>query len=87
MAESLYKRCERCRGTGKLKKREPILKTEDTKRMLLMMEKYNLKQLDLAKILDISQGTINGWFHRKTNLQGTIKPIYFNMLKKLGYKV
>jgi transcriptional regulator with XRE-family HTH domain len=54
--------------------------------MLRIMEKHGLNQLTLAKILDISQGTVNGWFHRKTNLQGKIKTIYFEMLKHEGYK-
>ena len=50
------------------------------------MEKNNLNQLTVAKILNISQGTVNGWFHRKTNLQGKIKTIYFEVLKMKGIK-
>jgi DNA-binding transcriptional regulator YiaG len=86
MKDSLYKRCERCRGTGKLKIRETKLKTIDVKRMISIMDKYDLKQLDLAKILEISQGTVNGWFYKKSNLQGKIKSIYFTMLKTKGYR-
>lgn len=85
-SEKIYKNCPRCRGTGKIKIRQSLLKTEDTKKMLNIMKKYKLKQLDLAKILEISQGTINGWFHRKTNLQGKIKKMYFIILKHKGYK-
>jgi hypothetical protein len=84
--KSLYKKCLKCQGTGKIKIRSPYLQTKDTKRMLKVMDKHDLTQLQLAKILDISQGTVNGWFHRKTNLQGKIKQIYFDMLKFKGYK-
>jgi len=84
--KSEYKKCLRCNGTGNLKIRSPYLQTKDTKKMLRIMEKHGLNQLTLAKILDISQGTVNGWFHRKTNLQGKIKTIYFEMLKHEGYK-
>lgn len=84
--KSLYKKCLKCNGSGKLKIRSPYLQTADTKKMLRIMEKYGLNQLSLAKILDISKGTVNGWLHRKTNLQGKIKSIYFEMLKYEGYK-
>lgn len=84
--KEIYKKCIRCNGTGKIKKRSPYLLTKDTKKMLRIMEKHELNQLALAKILNISQGAINGWFHRKTNLQGKIKSIYFDMLKAKGYK-
>jgi hypothetical protein len=50
------------------------------------MNKYKLNQLSLAKVLKISQGTVNGWFHRKTNFHGKIKDIYFDNLKMKGYK-
>jgi methylphosphotriester-DNA--protein-cysteine methyltransferase len=82
----LYKPCKRCQGTGKLKIRESYLRTKDTKKMLALMDKYGFTQLSLAKTLGISQGTVNGWFHRKTNLQGKIKPLYFENLKNKGYK-
>jgi DNA-binding transcriptional regulator YiaG len=82
----IYKKCLRCNGTGKLKIRESYLLTKDTKKMLSIMEKYGLNQLGLAKTLGISQGTVNGWFHRKTNLNGKIKDIYFENLKHKGYK-
>ncbi len=81
----IYKNCIRCSGTGKIKIRSPLLLTPDTKKMLAIMKKHGLNQLSLAKILDISQGTVNGWLHRKTNLQGKIKSIYFRMLKMKGY--
>lgn len=54
--------------------------------MIKLMDKHELNQLKLAKILEISQGAVNGWFHRKTNLNGKIKSIYFEMLKSKGYK-
>ena len=84
--KKLYKKCNRCQGTGKLKIRETYLRTKDTNKMLSIMNKYAFTQLTLAKILEISQGTVNGWFHRKTNLQGKIKKIYFDALKTKGYK-
>lgn len=86
MKDKLYQKCKRCNGTGKLKIRESYLRTKDTSRMLKLMDKHGLNQLSLAKTLGISQGTVNGWFHRKTNLQGIIKPIYFEMLILKGYK-
>lgn len=81
----LYKPCERCNGTGKIKHKQEKLDTPHVKRMLKIMKKYDLNQLKLAKILDISQGTVNGWFYKKTNLQGRIKLLYFTQLKLLGY--
>jgi DNA-binding transcriptional regulator YiaG len=81
-----YKKCLKCNGTGKIKIRSPYLQTKDTKKMLKIMEKHGFNQLALAKTLNISQGTVNGWFHRKTNLQGKIKTIYFEMLKSKGFK-
>lgn len=84
--KKIYKKCLRCNGTGKLKIRSPYLQTKDTKKMIKLMDKHELNQLKLAKILEISQGAVNGWFHRKTNLNGKIKSIYFEMLKSKGYK-
>lgn len=86
IAKKLYKKCSKCRGTGKLKIRDEYFLTPDTKKMLALMKRYGLKQLDVAKILDISQGTVNGWFHQKTNFQGKIKSIYFQLLKARGYE-
>lgn len=83
--KELYKKCKHCTGTGKIKIRPPYMLTTDTKRMLRVMKKHELTQTALAKILGISQGAVNGWFHRKTNLNGKIKPIYFQMLRNLGY--
>jgi len=78
----LYKKCNRCAGTGKLKIRSLYVLTADTKRMLRIMKKHELTQFALAKILEISQGTVSGWLHGKTN---KIKPIYFANLKAQGY--
>jgi hypothetical protein len=86
MSEELYKKCLRCRGTGKLKKRESPLLTKDTKRMLALMKKYDLNYLQLAKILGISQAAVTGWFKRKWNLKGKIKSLYFESLKMKGYE-
>jgi hypothetical protein len=82
----LYKACTKCRGTGKIKLKNSKLKTADVKRLLNIMEKYDLNQLSLSKILEMSQSTINGWFYYKTNPTGKIKRIIFNILKIKGYK-
>lgn len=84
--KNLYKKCLKCQGTGKLKIKSPYLLTKDTKKMLAIMKKYDLNQLGIAKVIGVSQGTVNGWFHRKTNMQGKIKNIYFENLKNKGYK-
>lgn len=81
----LYKPCKHCNGTGKIKIRATHMLTPDTKKMLALMKKNNLNQLQIAKILDISQGTVSGWFKKETNLLGKIKSIYFEMLKMKGY--
>jgi predicted XRE-type DNA-binding protein len=86
MREKIYKPCNRCGGTGKVKIKQEMLETRDVKKMLNIMKRNSFKQLDLAKVLGVSQGTVNGWFHRKTNLQGKIKPLYFELLKSKGIK-
>lgn len=82
----LYKACNQCRGTGKIKLANSKLKTTDVKRLLRIMKNYELNQLSLSKILEISQGTINGWLYAKTNPTGKIKNLYFTILKIKGYK-
>lgn len=83
---NIYKPCNRCNGTGKIKIRQSPLLTKDTKKMLSIMKKNKLNQLQIAKILDISQGAVSGWFKKESNLQGKIKRIYFNVLKSKGYE-
>lgn len=83
---NIYKPCNRCNGTGKIKIRQSPLLTPDTKKMLSIMKRNKLNQLQVAKILVISQPAVCGWFKKKCNLKGKIKPIYFNMLKMKGYK-
>jgi len=82
----LYKQCNKCQGTGKLKRRQAYLDTPDVKKMLALMKRNKLNQLSLAKVLDLSQGTVNGWMHPHTNAQGKIKKIYFQLLGAKGYK-
>lgn len=80
----IYKPCERCKGTGKLKIRNKYIQSKDIKKILLIMKKYKLNQLAMAKVLNITQGTLNGWLHGVT--KGKIKSIYFEILKMRGYK-
>ena len=82
----LYKHCQNCKGTGRIKLANTKLTTPDVKRLLKIMKKYDMTQLSLAKILEMSQGTINGWFYAKTNPRGKVKSIYFNILKIKGYE-
>lgn len=82
----LYRKCRHCKGTGKLKVRQEYQDTPDIKKLIAIMKRNDLNQLSLAKVLGMSQGTINGWLHEHTNPSGTIKKVYFNMLKVLGYK-
>lgn len=86
MRKKIYQPCSKCKGTGRTKIRQPLLETEDTKKMRDIMKRHGLKQHTLAKLLGISSGAVNGWFHQKTNLQGKIKPIYFHMLDFKGIK-
>jgi DNA-binding transcriptional regulator YiaG len=83
---TLYKPCPHCKGTSKVKIKQPPLITADTKRMAAIMKRHNLNQLAVGKILDISQSTVQNWFHRKTNMYGKIKSIYFTVLKMRGYE-
>ena len=83
--KKLYKHCGRCRGTGKIKLKNERLKTPDVKKLLKIMKKHNLNQLDLSKILEMSQSTINGWLYAKTNPTGKIKKLHFNILKIKGF--
>jgi len=80
-----HKPCSRCKGTGRIKLKKIMLDTDDVRKILLIMKQNRLNQLTLSKVLDISQGTINGWFYKKTNPKGTIKRIYFDILKLKGY--
>jgi DNA-binding transcriptional regulator YiaG len=82
----LYKHCDRCKGTGKIKLANTKLNTPDVKRLLRIMKKHSMTQLSLAKILEMSQGTINGWFYAKSNPRGKIKKLHFNILKIKGYE-
>ena len=84
--KQLYKACNKCRGTGKIKLANTKLNTPDVKRLLKIMKKYDLNQLSLSKVLEMSQGTINGWLYAKTNPTGKIKKIIFNILNIKGYK-
>lgn len=84
--DRLYKSCNKCRGTGKIKLANTKLNTPDVKRLLAIMKRHELTQLDLAKILEMSQGTINGWLYAKTNPTGKIKKLHFSILKIKGYK-
>jgi predicted transcriptional regulator len=83
-SKNLYKKCLRCNGTGKLKNKETILLTPDTRKMLAIMKRNDLNQLALAKILEISQSTVSGWFKKKSNINGKIKSVYFTLLKSRG---
>lgn len=98
MIKKTHIRCSVCKGKGEMLKPvvkkslrntipdSPYIQTKDTKRMLEIMRRYGLSQLTLAKVLGISNGTVNGWLHRKTNLKGKIRSIYFEMLKMKGYE-
>lgn len=80
-----YKSCKICKGTGKIKLSLPKLNTPDCKRMLAIMRKHKWTQCDLAKAIGISQGTISDWFYHETNITGTIKTLYFSILKQKGF--
>lgn len=82
----ILKTCSRCKGKGLTKIRQDKLETKDTKKMLSIIKRNKLNQLQIAYILNISQGTVNGWFHEKTNKQGKIKKIYFDILTFKGIK-
>ncbi len=84
--ERLYKACNKCRGTGKIKLANTKLTTPDVKRLLRIMKKHNLNQLSLSKVLEINQSTINGWLYAKTNPTGKIKKLHFTVLKIKGYE-
>ena len=81
----LYKGCPHCKGTGKVKLKQTRLDTPDVNKMQKILDKYNWTQGDLAKACGVAQGTVNGWFYHKTNLQGKIKKIYFTILKSKGF--
>ena len=80
-----YKYCKYCRGTGKIKINLPKLNTPDCKKMLAIMKKNKWTQSDIAKVIGISQGAVSDWFYRETNTTGTIKKLYFNILKQKGF--
>jgi DNA-binding transcriptional regulator YiaG len=86
MKEKLYKPCVKCNGTGKRKIANEKLATPDVKRLLAIMKRNNLNQLSLAKVLEISQSTINGWLYEKSNPTGKVKKVWFTILKIKGYK-
>ncbi len=79
---------KKCMACGQLIKRErkKMLDTPDVKKMLKIIKKYKLTQTKLANIIGISQGTIQGWFFKSTNIRGKIKPLYFEVLQMNGYK-
>lgn len=82
----IYKPCNKCHGTGKIKIRGDRLLTPDTRKMIAIMNRNGLTQLALAKHLDISQATVSGWFKASSNIKGKIKKIYFESLKSKGFK-
>jgi hypothetical protein len=79
-----YNVCSKCHGSGKTKKRSIQIESPDTNRMRILMKKHQLTMYSLAKLIGISQGTVSGWFHFGTNKNGTIKQIYFDLLKLKG---
>jgi len=55
--------------------------TPNIRKIIKIMKLNNLNQSSLARLLGISQSTVAGWFSGATNIHGTIKPIYFDLLK------
>jgi DNA-binding transcriptional regulator YiaG len=81
-----YKDCNKCNGTGKLKERAAQQKSPDIDKMKDIMRRKKLKINSLAKLLGISNGAVQGWFHVSTNTTGKIKKLYFDILKLKGIK-
>lgn len=79
--------CSKCKGSGKVKARDyDLVDSKDIKRILSIMKRHNLKKYQLSEILGISKAAVVGWFKVGTNVQGKIKPVYFELLELKGYK-
>jgi len=82
-----YDVCSKCQGKGKIKSRGyDLVNSKDIRKMNAIMKKYDLKKYQISKILGISTGAVVGWFRVGTNVQGKIKPVYFELLALKGYK-
>ncbi len=77
----ITKFCKECKQKLPREKPPIVGDTPDIRRILKIMKLNDLNQTRLARLLNISQGTVAGWFSGKTNIHGTIKPIYFDILK------
>ncbi len=82
-----YNTCSKCNGTGTVKARDyDLVDSKDIKKMLAIMKKHDLKKYQLSEILGVSKAAVVGWFKVGTNVQGKIKPVYFELLELKGYK-
>lgn len=79
--------CSKCKGTGKTKARDfDSVDSKDIRKIKSIMKRHNLKKYQIAEILGISQSAVVGWFKLGTNVNGKIKPVYFELLELKGYK-
>lgn len=81
-----YKSCTSNRGKKKKRVKRPYFDSIDVNKMVRIMKKYDLKQIDIAAILKVDQSTVSGWMHGMHNSRGKIKSKYFQILKAKGYQ-
>lgn len=79
--------CSKCKGSGKTKARGfDLVDSKDIRKMNNIMKIHNLKKYQVSDILGISKAAVVGWFKLGTNVQGKIKPVYFELLELKGFK-